>query len=224
MKKSKGMACLALGIVFALFSVLAFVIPTEKTAAFWVTYGFTLIAFVAQIGVWRIALGRTDSPKSRFLGLPILFVGIVYLALQLVAFAVFMAEPALPVWAAVVVSSIILAISAGCMIAGEAGKDEAVCIEKKVNSKVFYLKALQVDVDMLAQQEKDEEMRAELRELADAIRMGDPMSDESLADIEEEIVNHIKELKTAADKKGLISDVRSLLMERNKKIMLRKGR
>ena len=55
MKNNKLMSYLALGIVFALFNVIAFVIPTNKTATFWTAYVFTVVAFLLQLLVWKVA-------------------------------------------------------------------------------------------------------------------------------------------------------------------------
>ena len=53
--KKKGIVYAVLGIVFVLFNVIAFAVPTEKTATFWIAYGFTAIAFLLQIGIWQFA-------------------------------------------------------------------------------------------------------------------------------------------------------------------------
>ena len=58
MKKNSLMSYLALGVVFALFNVIAFVVPTDKTATFWVAYAFSVVAFAVQIPLWKIALGK----------------------------------------------------------------------------------------------------------------------------------------------------------------------
>ena len=49
MKKNAFMSYLALGIIFALFNVIAFVVPTDKTATFWAAYVFSIVAFAVQI-------------------------------------------------------------------------------------------------------------------------------------------------------------------------------
>ena len=77
MKKNSTKGYLILGILFLLVSVIAFVIPTVKSTAFWIIYAFTTIAFVAQIGIWKIALGKEDTLKSKFLGFTVVHVGIV---------------------------------------------------------------------------------------------------------------------------------------------------
>ena len=64
MRRNNVLSYLALGIVFALFHVIAFVIPTEKTATFWTAYGFTVVAFAAQILLWKIAFSKDDCNNS----------------------------------------------------------------------------------------------------------------------------------------------------------------
>ena len=45
-------------ILFILFNITAFAIPTTRTTTFWITYVFTIIAFIAQIFIWNFADGR----------------------------------------------------------------------------------------------------------------------------------------------------------------------
>ena len=89
MKKNSSKGYVILGILFVLVSVIAFAVPLAKTAAFWISYAFTVIAFAAQIVIWKAALGRAESLKSKFLGFPVVHIGMVYLVVQIIAFAVF---------------------------------------------------------------------------------------------------------------------------------------
>ena len=222
MKKSGLMSYLALGIVFALFNVIAFVVPTDKTATFWVAYAFSVVAFAVQIPLWKIALGKKDTLKSKFLGIPVIHVGITYLIIQLIAFAVFMIFPMLPVWLAVVVCAIILAISALCAIAGQAGANEINRVEEKIKVKRAFIQFLQVDIEMLAESETDAETKSELKKLAEKVRFSDPMSHEMLGELESRISIKVEEMKTADDKKTIIREIEILLNERNKKCKILK--
>ena len=222
MKKNNLKSYLALGIVFALFNVIAFVIPTEKTATFRVAYAFTALAFAAQIPLWKIAFGKKDTLKSKFLGIPVIHVGFTYLTVQLIAFAVFMCLPKLPAWLSVVVCSIILAVSALSAIAGQAGANEINRIEEKIKVKRAFIQFLQVDIEMLAESEADAEMKAALVKLAEKVRFSDPMSHEMLGELESRISAKVDEMKTASDKKALIEEVSTLLTERNKKCKILK--
>lgn len=98
-KQTRGYVIL--GILALLVSVTAFAVPAEKTGAFWIAYAFTLAAIAAQIGIWKAAFGKEAGLRSRFLGLPVIHIGVVYLVLQLIVFAVFLFTPAAPAWSAV---------------------------------------------------------------------------------------------------------------------------
>ena len=217
MKKNSKFGYAALGIAFALFNVIAFAIPTAKTGTFWVAYAFSVVAFASQIGIWKIALGKGDTLKSKFLGFPVVHIGIVYLIVQMVVFAVFMAVPTLPVWSVIVVCALVLGISAICMISAEAGRNEIERVEAKVQKKVFYIRELQVDVELLAEREVDVNVKAALLQLAEQIRFSDPMSNDILTDIEVAISDKVTELKTAENKLSVINTLNALIAERNKK-------
>lgn len=222
MKKNKGMAYAVLTIAFVLFNIIAFAVPTVKTATFWTAYVFTDVAFVLQIAIWKFAFKGADTLKSKFLGIPLISVGITYLIVQIIAFAIFMALPLVASWIAIVVCALILGISAICLIGTETGREEVVRVEEKAEKKVFYIKSLLVDIEMLASTETDSDTKAALTKLAEKIRFSDPMSNDVLSDLEAEITAKVKELKTAENKAEIITVLDSLITERNKKAKLLK--
>lgn len=222
MKKNKGMAYAVLAIAFVLINVIAFAVPTAKTATFWIAYVFTAVAFALQIAIWKFAFKGTDTLKSKFLGIPLISVGITYLIIQIIAFVIFMALPLTASWIAIVVCALILGISAICLIGTETGREEINRVEETVEKKVFYIKSLQVDVEILASAEIDTDTKTALTKLAEKIRFSDPMSNDVLADLEAEISAKVKELKTAENKAEIITVLDSLITERNKKAKLLK--
>ena len=222
MKKNSSKGYLILGILFILVGVIAFVVPTAKTAAFWISYAFTVIAFAAQIIIWKAALGRSKSLKSKFLGLPVLHIGIVYLVVQVVALIVFLSIPTLPIWSAVVACAVIAGVSAACMIASDVSHSEIERVSAKVQEKAFYIKQLQADVELLSGAETDAATKSALTQLVEKIRYSDPMSNEQIAYIEDRITAKIAELKSATDKAKIIAELNLLLDERNRKIKILK--
>ena len=222
MKKNSKLGYAVLCIVFVLFNVIAFAIPTAKTETFWVAYASSVVAITSPIGIWKVALGKEDTLKSKFLGFPVVHIGIVYLIVQTVVFAVFMAVPTLPVWSAIVVCVLVLGISAICMISAEAGRSEIERIEAQVKQKVFYIKSLQVDVELLANSESNGATKEALQKLAEKIRFSDPMSLPHLEAIEKEIADKTNTLKVTADKLAVVSEIDALLSERNAKIKILK--
>ena len=222
MKKNSTKGYVILGILFALISIIAFAVPTSKTATFWIAYVFTAAAFAAQIGIWKTALGKEGTLKSKFLGFPLVHIGIVYAVIQVIAFAVFMFVPTLPTWSAIVVCSIIAGVSAVCMISADAGRNEIERVEAKVQKKVFYIRELQADIELLADNETNADVKTALTQLAEKIRFSDPMSSEQLVDLENKISIKAAELKTASSKLEIITELNSLLDERNKKCKILK--
>ena len=222
MKKNSSKGYILLGILFVLVSVIAFTVPAAKTAAFWISYVFTVIAFAAQIAIWKAALGRAESLKSKFLGFPVVHIGMVYLVVQIIAFAVFLFAPALPIWSAIVTGAVIAGSSAICMIAADVGRSQIEQVSAKAREGTFYIKQLQTDIESLADTEINAETKARLKQLAEKIRFSDPMCDAQTANIENQITLKISELKSATDKSRIINAVNSLLDERNKKIKILK--
>lgn len=222
MKKNSTKGYVLLGILFALVSIIAFAVPTAKTATFWIAYVFTAAAFAAQIGIWKTALGKEGTLKSKFLGFPIVHIGIVYAIIQVIAFAVFLFAPTLPTWSAIVVCPIIAGLSAVCMISADAGRNEIERVEAKVQNKAFYVREMQADIELLADNESDAAVKTALTHLAEKIRFSDPMSNEQLADLENKISIKTAELKTASSKLEIITELNSLLDERNKKCKILK--
>lgn len=220
--KNKNWGYVILGILLLLFSVIAFMIPTEKTGAFWIAYIFTVIAIVAQIAIWKNTLGKESKLKSKFLGLPVVHIGVVYLLTQIVVFAIFAAVPALPTWSAIVACTVISGFSVIFMISGEVSRGEIERVEANVQKKVFFIKELQADVELLIEQEKDAEIKNALQLLAEKIRFSDPMSDDTLSKIEGTILAKASELKSSSDKMPIIQELNLLFTERNNKCRILK--
>lgn len=222
MKKISSKGYVILGILFVLVSVVAFAVPSAKTAAFWISYAFTVIAFAAQIAIWKAGLGCNESLKSKFLGFPVVHIGIVYLVIQSITLAAFLFIPTLPIWSAVVACAAITGVFAVCLITSDVGRSEIERVSAKVQEKTFFIKQVQTEIELLADAETDVATKSALTQLAEKIRYSDPMSNEQIADIEDRITAKVAELKKAADKTNCIVELSSLFDERNRKCKLLK--
>lgn len=207
---------IVIAILFVMFNVIAFVIPTAKTSAFWIGYAFTVIAFAVQAYVWYATIGKKKDLKSKLLGSSVTYIGAVYLAVQFVAFLIFMFVSSAPNWCAILVCVMILGISAVCMITTNAGTEMITAIENKVAVQQQFIKDLQIEVEMLAETETDSEIKLKLTELAKKIRLSDPMSDPSLSELENELSDKIAVIEKSTDKARTINEAELLLTKRNK--------
>ena len=218
MKKNSLKGYFILGIFFLLVSVFVFAAPTAKTATFWISYIFTVIAFASQVVIWKVSLGYSESLKGKFLGFPAIHIGIVYLVIQIIILVVFLFIHSLPIWSAVVTCAMLTGISAICILVSTLGRSEIERVSVKAKEKTFYIRQLQSDIEILADSETDTATKSALMQVAEKIRYSDPMSDEQLADIEKRITAKIDELKFSMDKMQIINELNLLLDKRNRRI------
>ena len=174
-------------------------------------YIFTLVAILGQIYVWK-----QGNQKSKFLGLSTLYVGSIYLVAQIVVFAIFKAVPTFPTWSAVVICCVILGIAIISILSVQSAQTEIERVENKVNTKVSYIQNMQTEVEMLAEIETNPEVKEKLKELAEKIRFSDPMSNEKLQALENNIAEEIKAFDCSGDKNKSIEKIETLVTQRNK--------
>jgi hypothetical protein len=226
--KNKTMAYAVLAILLAVFNVVMFSVPVEKSTVFWLSYAFTTLAFLVQIGVCTVAFGKAHTMKSKFLGFPIFYVGYMYLAVQILAYIIFtVLAGTAPVWAALITYTIILGFTLICLIVVDVARDEINRVEEKVKGKVFYIKNIQTDMELLTERVSQEPLKSKLKALVDTIKYSDPMSNDALTTLEGDIEVKTIELKQAVTANSesavsLIDEINLLLAERNKKNKLLK--
>ncbi len=133
MKKSTALLYSIFGILFAIFNILAFVIPSEKTATFWIAYGFTVIAFISQIFIFK-AFKKT-SQKEKFSGLYAFYIGPVYLLFQLIVFFLFKIVSYIPDWVSIIICTILFGIFLILSIFAEIAKKEIAAVENNIEER-----------------------------------------------------------------------------------------
>lgn len=228
MKKNTALSGVILLLALGMFNVVAFVVPHGYGKSFWVGYAFTTAAFLLQIAFAFTSFGKADSLKKAFFGLPIAYLGLTYLLLQVIWGLVCMFVPGMRVWLAVIVSALLLGFYLILIVAAVAGRETVQQTEQKVAGKVFFIKALLSDIEVLAAKTEDAELKKQIADLVDTVRYSDPMSNEQLYPLEVNIQAKVMELVRAVDladipnAKGIIKDLQTLFAERNSKCKLLK--
>ena len=210
-------------ILFILFNVIAFVIPTEKTDAFLIGYIFMLIAFVVQVFVWYLTIDKKKDLKSKLLSSSVTHISSVYFIVQFAVFLLFMFISSVPSWCAVLLSVLIFGISVICMITTDAGTEIVTETEKKIAVKRQFIKGLQTEVEILYEGEADNEIKQKLTEFAKKIRLSDPISDPSLSELEKELLAKVEAIKGSDNKLTAIKEAEIVLLKRNKRVKALKG-
>lgn len=228
MNKNKVRFFAALGILFAVFTVIAFAVPFPHKPIFWLSYVFGVIALGAMLYAYPTAFAG-ESPRSKFYGFPIARIATIYLIAQLILSLLFMALGQwVPAWVAVLLFMLLLAAAALGFIAADAMRDEVERQDTVHKANVGVMRALQSKAAFIAGRCEDGETKKELDSFADALRFSDPVSSEALADIEENLTGLVEELGNAvmdkdyAAARSLCAKASSLLADRNRLCRLNK--
>ena len=226
MKKDTLRATIVAVSAFVIYNLIAFVIPFAHTAAFWISYGFTLAAFAVVAASIYIAFIKQPDVKSRFYGFPVARIGAIYGAAQLVVSLVVMALALwMPWWIPVVVYAVGLGVAVIGLVSAEAVAEEIKTQDVKLKKETSLMKGLQSKLEQMAAKTDD----AAIKALAEEFRYSDPVSNTAIADAEAELAAAVNELQAAfagADKDAvaqLCNKTSALLAERNRLCKLNKN-
>lgn len=227
--KNRVRSWIALGILFAVYTVVAFALPTVKNGVLWLSYLFGIIAIVAQIYILNTAFFKGKSVRSKFYGFPIANVGIVYLAVQLVLGLVFILLAAVvPLWLPLILYVVLLGIAAVGFIAADAVRDEVERQDNRLEQNVTAMRTLQSKASALVGYCEDTELGAAVRKLAENLRYSDPVSSEATTESEHQLAELMGELEQAVTDKdnnsavALCKRMGTVLIERNQICKLNK--
>ena len=219
------------GIFLVVFNLIAFLVPFPRGGNFWVGYIFGMIAILAQAPIWMLAFRDAKSTRSKFYGMPIARVGVIYLVAQLIFSFIAMGlawVPVVPAWPFIIVSLLILAAAALGTIATDMTRDEIERQDVQIKRDVSKMRELQSLGNSLVRQCEDSAAKTELQKLSDALRFSDPVSSDATAESEAELKSLLDELQTALVEGdfsgigGLCKQAQNVLAERNRICKLNK--
>lgn len=180
-------------IVLAVFNVVTFVIPVtvninKFTPSFWIAYAFITLVFIGNL-ICSLLFFKEENKSKVFLNIPIINLAYSALIVSLIVGAVAMAVPQIPYWIGVIVDVLVIAFYAIAIVKATAAADIVNDVEQKVKVKTLFIKSLTTDADSLMSRASSDEMEAEAKKVYEAIRYSDPMSNDALANIENQIQN-----------------------------------
>lgn len=232
MSKNRIRFYLSLAIVFALFSVIVFVVPFKRSTVFWLSYGFAAVAALVQLYSYPKAFDfEGHDVRSKFYGFPLARLTTVYLAAQLALSLLFIVAAnytEVRTWIPAVLYALLLGVFAIGFMAADSMKEEVERQDTVHKANVGTMHALQSKAVFIAGQCDDAETRKTLDKLAEALRFSDPVSSSATADIEENLAGLLEELGNAVlDKdysaaKSLCGKASTLLADRNRMCRLNK--
>lgn len=230
-KKIWTRGLIVLIVIVVVYSVVVFELPfPRRNEIFWLSYLFSLVALGAQIYIMQVAFKKGRGIKSKFYGFPIARIGVLYLLAQLILSLLFMSLAQMaPVWLPIIVYTVLLGVAAIGFVAADVMRDEVERQEVKLKKDVTCIRALQSKMASMVQLAQDAQVHKALEKFSEDLRFSDPVSGESLADIEADLISCVDELHRAVtdgDHGGTLSLIQKaevILVERNRLCKLNKG-
>ena len=227
MEKNEARSGIVLIIIAVIFTLVTLILPFNKNVVFWTSWLFGILAVgacaFALKSAFRGGVYGGEGARSKFYGFPIAKIGLIYMVAQLVLSLIFMAIGSmLPLYIPVVVSLILLGMTAIGMIGADAVRDEVERQDIRLTTDTKCMQNLRSIVYPLAEQCSDSEASSALQKLADDFRYSDPVSSESTSDIENDLTAQMSELQAAViegnarDIKELCGKIGIMLTERNR--------
>ena len=218
--------------IIAVYGILAFIyliafitIPFPKNAASWISFVFTLISFVLSLGVSLYVFGKEDEMTSKFYGFPILKIAYMYPLVQFivgVVICLIAAFVAAPYWVALILSLVILSVSAIGVIATDNARDIIEENEAEIERVTKATKLFNLNVSSVLDLSTEASVKKELEKLAESFRFSDPVSSDATEEIENTIMEKLENLKISISSSdsdenvAKITELKNLLAERNR--------
>lgn len=233
MKKGFKFYSIVWAILFILFNVIVFVVPNENDeytkfgGAFWSGYIFISLAFIGQLICAFFAL-QAENKNKLFLNIPIISISYTGFILSVIAGIICMVIPNLPNWIGIIICLAILAFTAISVIKATTAIELVQSVDKKIKEQTLFIKSLTVDANVLQSRATSNEAKKATKNVYEAIRYSDPMSNSLLKRIEERIQEEFDVLSDAVtinDIETITSssnEILNLLDERNQKCKMLK--
>lgn len=195
----------AIIILFVVFTICYFVIPFphKSTAVFVLMYIFTAIAIIAQLYPLYVTFFQTKrlnnvvysadkykKLKNVIYGLPLVKAGLTYLIIQLVLtliVTVINCFVVIPVWIIIILLVLLLGYTAINFITKHTVKDTIEDLEEKTVVDVVFIENFRTECAAFLASFSYEPLYEKVRELKELVQYSDPVTHESLNEIEDEI-------------------------------------
>ena len=220
-------------VMIVCFNLLVFLPPVWTTAekytpSFWIGYAFITFAFLLNLAFAYVAL-TAKSAQKLFYNIPLIKISYASLITSFIVGGVFMLIPAVPHWVAITVCAGVLAFYAIALIKASAAINVIDEIDSRVKSQTSFVKNLTFETENLVSKAQNVEIKAICKKIFEAVRYSDPMSQDSLSELEAKIIVQFDDFKSAVEKNKeqevnfSSSELLILLEERNRMCKLLKN-
>lgn len=207
MEKKNSTVYAAFALAVVLYSAIAWLIPWEKNSNFVLSYVSTLLVFGVLFAVWKFAWADSENAMSRFYGIPVIRVGLIYLGVQ-VGFSIFVMIFSRWIPSRVVV---LLDIAFMCLflfgiITAKEIKTQIDAMETRQQVQTVVIKRLRVEAGYLSSAFLNPETEEYLNRIEEQLKYSDPVSAPQLEMEEKSLMLLLEQIKEVLE----INDLKQL--------------
>ena len=200
MKHNWTRYALILVILALVYSAIAFTLPFTRNAVFYMAYGCSMLLILMQMLIALRAFGGKQKAASMLYGTPMVRVGWIMAAVQLVGGFVLMSlARLLPVLYTALAEAIFLGVAVILLVITDAQKETLASQDKRLKDQIQTMRQLQAYAEQMT--EEHQQLLPMLQKLSKEMRFSDPVSSEATAQIEEILKQDMEDLRSALDTK-----------------------
>lgn len=232
MKKAFKFYLVIWAILFVTFHIVLIALPKEMTiggvtftklgGSSWIALVLMEICFLGNLFFTTVAL-RQNKLSGTFYRLPIIGLAFGSVIVTTVIGCIAMAIPNIPSWIPPIAMLLVMAFYAAAVMTAAAAAKIAEGVDEKITVKTSFVRDLAIDADTLITRAKSEPVKTACKKVYEAVRYSDPLSGDTLHDVEARIRTEFDGLTDAvlsddADAANAAADeLLSLIRERNQK-------
>lgn len=171
-------------------------VPFKKTVIFWIAFGFSVPAFLAQIYTLHTIVRQEIAMKDRTLDFPKLRISILYLIIQLAVSLLLMNFAGrIAVWAAAAAEVAVLLLAVVGFFAVEAACAEVNRQNEQMSGKTAQMQLIKEQIDRLILHSDEEGIKKRLLRLAEELKYSTPVSADSTQETEDDMVSVLAQIE-----------------------------
>lgn len=193
-KNSTVYAVFALGVV--LYSAIVWLIPWEKNSNLVSAYVSTLLVFGILFAVWKCAWADSENAMSKFYGIPVIRVGLIYLGVQAgFSFLVMCFSERIPGWAVILADIVFMCLFLFGIITAKEIKAQVDTMEARQQDQTILIRRLRVEAEYLSGAYLDPETEEYLCRIVEQLKYSDPVSAPQLETEEKSLAFLLEQIK-----------------------------
>ena len=216
MTKGQGISFFAVIVLFAVLSMMLFILPVDKKITFWMGYVFLAYALIIVL-VTHFKFFNKQVKEERFMNVPVVVVSWIYLIVQGVLSFFEITRQFLSYGTMLLLNLVIALVFTVLILAIAASADRIERNAEAVVDKILFREVLKNELKMIKCD--DAKLNSKIKDLTEEVTYSDPMSHSKLSEIEDNIFNKVKELSSEiSDKESafkLCDEISDLLKNRN---------